>query len=57
VPQGLNGPVAVFITKGGAPLSGDVINRQSQPIVAGPTVIFVDNKPDQTSKLIRKISA
>jgi hypothetical protein len=53
VPAGVDGPFAVFITESSSPLSGDVINRQSQAVLAGPTLSFFDEKDDLTSDLIR----
>jgi hypothetical protein len=54
VPAGVDGPVAIFITESSSPLSGDVINRQSQKVLAGPKLSFFDEKDDLTSDLIRK---
>ena len=53
VPKGVNGPLAIWITKDSTPLSGDVIDRQYQSIVAGPALAISDNTDDLTSDLIR----
>jgi hypothetical protein len=53
VPQGLNGAVAIWITSDDQPLNGGVIDRQSNAIVAGPLMTFIDIDEDQISILIR----
>jgi hypothetical protein len=53
VPEGLNGAVAIWITSDNQPLNGNVIERQSNAIVAGPTMTFVDVNIDEISILIR----
>jgi hypothetical protein len=53
VPQGLNGAVAIWITSDDQPLNGGVIDRQSNAIVAGPLMTFIDIEVDQISVLVR----
>jgi hypothetical protein len=53
VPQGLNGAVAIWITKDDQPLNGGVIDRQSNAIVAGPLMTFIDIGADKISALVR----
>jgi uncharacterized membrane protein YgcG len=53
VPQGLNGAVAIFITSDDQPLNGGVIDRQSNAIVAGPLLTFIDIEEDDISVLVR----
>lgn len=54
VPQGLNGAVAIWITSDDQPLNGGVVDRQSNAIVAGPLLTFIDIEIDEVSVLIRK---
>jgi len=54
VPQGLNGAVAIWITSDDQPLNGGVIDRQSNAIVAGPLLTFIDIEVDIMATLIRK---
>jgi uncharacterized membrane protein len=54
VPQGLNGAVAIWITSDDQPLNGGVVDRQSNAIVAGPLLTFIDIEVDIMSTLIRK---
>lgn len=49
VPQGINGPVAIFITNETQPL---LVGKDSNSIVAGPTIAFVD-EPDLLGALAR----
>lgn len=51
VPQGINGPVAIFITSDDTPLPNDVVNRNATTLVAGPTMAFIDTKPQLLSQL------
>ncbi|KAK7019108.1 ferritin-like domain-containing protein [Favolaschia claudopus] len=54
VPQGTNGPIAVWITKDNKPLSNDVTTRATDAQVAGPAIIFVDSQPEQLGQMVRK---
>lgn len=56
VPQGINGPVLVWITSDDQPLNGGVVDRQSNAIVAGPLMAFINSQPDPLSSLIRNSS-
>jgi len=53
VPQGIDGPVAVFITSDGQPLINNVIDRATAQLVAGPVVTFVDAQPQMLGQLAR----
>jgi len=53
VPQGIDGPVAIWITSDDQPLNGGVVDRQSNAIVAGPLMAFINSQPDFLSSLIR----
>ncbi|PFH46065.1 hypothetical protein AMATHDRAFT_156564 [Amanita thiersii Skay4041] len=53
VPDGINGPVALFITNDVQPLANDVVNRASDKLVAGPTIAFIDTKPQMLGQLAR----
>jgi hypothetical protein len=53
VPQGINGPVAIFVTSDGQPLLNDVKNRASSQLVAGPALAFIDTKPQALAQLLR----
>jgi hypothetical protein len=45
VPDGINGPVAIWITSDGQPLLNDVVDRATNGVVAGPTIAFIDTQP------------
>jgi hypothetical protein len=49
VPEGINGPVAIFITKDPQPL---LAGKDNESILAGPTIAFID-APDALGSLIR----
>jgi hypothetical protein len=53
VPQGVNGPVAVFITSDGQPLINNVRDRATTQLVAGPAMTFIDTQPQMLGSLIR----
>lgn len=57
VPQGLTGPVAIFITSDMDPLAGDPIDRATSQLVAGPTMAFLDTTPQTINSLIRSGSS
>jgi hypothetical protein len=52
VPQGINGPVAIFITSDGQPLVNNVVDRATAQLVAGPTMTFVDTQPQMIGMLV-----
>jgi len=53
VPQGVNGPVAIFITSDGQPLINNVRDRATTQLVAGPTMAFIDSQPEMLGELAR----
>ncbi|KAH9175126.1 ferritin-like domain-containing protein, partial [Lactarius sanguifluus] len=53
VPEGINGPVAVWVTKDDQPLNNNARDRGSNAIVAGPLMTFIDTKPESIGQLIR----
>lgn len=53
VPQGVNGPVAIFITSDGQPLINNVRDRATTQLVAGPTMAFIDTQPQMLGQLAR----
>jgi hypothetical protein len=52
VPAGINGPVAVFVTSDDQPLNGNVVDRQSNALIAGPAMAFIDTVPEALSQLV-----
>ncbi|GLB33247.1 putative ferritin-like domain containing protein [Lyophyllum shimeji] len=56
VPAGINGPVALFITSDGQPLINNVRDRATNKLVAGPTLAFVDTKPQMLGQIARSSS-
>lgn len=53
VPATVNGPVAIWITNSTQPLLNNVIDRSTAQNVAGPTMAFIDAKPETLGELIR----
>lgn len=53
VPEGINGPVAIFITSDGQPLLNNVRDRAQNKLIAGPTLAFIDTKPQMLGQLAR----
>jgi hypothetical protein len=53
VPQGVNGPVAIFITSDDQPLINNVRDRATTQLVAGPTMAFIDSEPEMIGELVR----
>ncbi len=53
IPQGINGPVAIFITSDGQPLINNVRDRATSQLIAGPTIAFVDTQPQLLGQLAR----
>ena len=53
VPQGINGPVVIWITSDEQPLLNDVRDRATAQLIAGPTIAFVDTQPEQLGQLAR----
>ncbi|KAF8075842.1 ferritin-like domain-containing protein [Lyophyllum atratum] len=53
VPEGINGPVAIFITSDGQPLLNNVRDRATNKLIAGPTLAFIDTKPQMLGQIAR----
>jgi hypothetical protein len=53
VPQGLEGPVYIYITNSSQPLLNSQQNQNVASIVAGPTGTFIDTRQETASKLFR----
>ncbi|KAJ7163807.1 ferritin-like domain-containing protein [Mycena crocata] len=53
VPDGINGPVALWITNDAQPLVNNVINRATTQQVAGPGILFIDSQPEMLGQLVR----
>jgi len=53
VPDGTNGPVALWITNDSTPLANDVTSRATDAQVAGPALFFVDSQPELIGQLVR----
>jgi len=54
VPQGLpDGPVHIFITNEAQPLASNILVQNALQIAAGPAIIFLDQKVDALSDLVR----
>jgi len=53
VPEGINGPVAIWVTSDGQPLLNNVRDRAQNKIVAGPTLAFIDTKPQMLGQVAR----
>ncbi|THH20269.1 hypothetical protein EW146_g1055 [Bondarzewia mesenterica] len=56
VPANLTGPVAIFITSDNQPLNNNARDQATDKIVAGPTMAFIDNKPEMLGSLVRASS-
>jgi hypothetical protein len=54
VPNGINGPVVIWITSDGQPLLNNVVNRATVQVVAGPTMAFIDTIPQELGQLARQ---
>jgi len=53
VPEGITGPVALWITSDMQPLINNPRDRAVDKLVAGPTIAFLDNKPQILGQLAR----
>ena len=51
VPQGVEGPVGIFITADNQPLNNNVRDRATQPVLAGPTMAFIDTQKQLLAQL------
>lgn len=54
VPQGINGPVALFITSDSQPLAASVVEQATSQLIAGPTMVFIDIQVDLIGQTIRE---
>lgn len=52
VPNGIDGPVAIWITSDGQPLLNDVVDRATKTVVAGPTIAFIDTQPQALGQAV-----
>jgi len=53
VPEGINGPVGIWITSDGQPLINNVRDRAETQLVAGPTMAFIDTQPQSLGQTVR----
>lgn len=56
VPQGVNGPVAIYITSDGQPLANNIRDQATNSVVAGPTMAFIDTVQEDLSSLAHSSS-
>lgn len=54
IPQDIDGPVVIWVTSDGQPLLNDIANRATSQLIAGPTVAFIDTKPQLLGQLTRQ---
>ncbi|KAF9643557.1 hypothetical protein BDM02DRAFT_3221793 [Thelephora ganbajun] len=55
VPDGINGPVALWVTSDSQPLINNPRDRAIDKLVAGPTIAFLDTKPQILGQLARTL--
>lgn len=53
VPDGVSGPVAIWITSDQQPLVNNVRDRATSQLVAGPLIAIIDTQPDMIAQLAR----
>ncbi|GAA5877976.1 hypothetical protein JCM8547_000930 [Rhodosporidiobolus lusitaniae] len=53
VPSGIDGPVAVYLTKSSTPLATNIVIQNVGDIAAGPGLIFVDSKKTALAGLFK----
>jgi len=53
VPDGINGPVALWVTSDSQPLINNPRDRAVDKLVAGPTIAFLDTKPQILGQMAR----
>jgi hypothetical protein len=53
VPDGINGPVAIYITSDGQPLVNNVRDRAKDKLIAGPTMAVIDSQSETLGQLAR----
>ncbi|GAA5913840.1 ferritin-like domain-containing protein [Sporobolomyces salmoneus] len=51
VPDGIDGPVAVYLTNSSTPLASNILIQAVGQVVAGPGIIFVDTHPSLLGSL------
>lgn len=51
VPPGIDGPVAIYVTNNSQPLLLNVVDRETNDVVAGPTVGYIDTVIQELSQL------
>lgn len=55
VPEGINGPVALWVTSDPQPLINNPRDRAVDKLVAGPTIAFLDLKPQILGQMARNL--
>jgi len=55
VPEGINGPVALWVTSDSQPLINNPRDRATDKLVAGPTIAFIDTQPQLLGQMARSI--
>jgi len=55
VPEGINGPVALWVTSDPQPLINNPRDRAVDKLVAGPTIAFLDTKPQILGQMARTL--
>ena len=55
VPDGINGPVALWVTSDLQPLVNNPRDRAIDKLVAGPTIAFIDTKPQLLGQMARTL--
>ena len=53
VPEGITGPVAIYVTNDTQPINNNARDKFIGNIVAGPTMAFIDNKPEVLGQFAR----
>ncbi|GAA5847637.1 hypothetical protein JCM5353_004167 [Sporobolomyces roseus] len=56
IPEGIEGPVAVYLTNTSTPLATNIIIQNTVQIVAGPSLIFVDSQTTVLASLFTPAS-
>lgn len=56
VPQGIAGPVWIWVTRDSQPLAANIAQRNVESILAGPTAIFLDVQADALGALVRNVA-
>jgi len=55
VPDGINGPVAIWVTSDSQPLLNNPRDRATDKLVAGPTIAFIDTQPQLLGQMARSV--